>query len=501
MHFRKFLFSILLILYCSVNPINKGKETDALKVDLVFAQSITQTSVEIIWQCSSASKGFVSIGDLGIENPQIIPLKQKIHFYKFSNLVPAKIYSYQAGCIGEKKALFLVQRFRTLANPIIPPPLTIPKEPLPLPTALPPSVSLPTIEKEPESSIVQQEPLPIPKEPYIQSIVLNRSIWLVGGMGIGNTPASGIDLYDPVTDLWYENVTTVPTPRAYSGVVSLNQKIYVIAGIANPGSFVVSNLVEEYDPYNNSWRTLSPAPVSIQGAVAAVSGNSIFLLGGSVTLSSAASIPNILYRFTPNSGSGTWTTITSASAIPARMDLSGCSVDGTIFFNMGRDTTGTAQFSSDAYIPSANTTTTLGEGNFSLSRFGTSSACYRPKATDPFPSDAPAIFLAGGSTLGNSNQPASTILSSNRFDYYLTPSGSNTVVTGPNLPANLYSPASEISYENRRLYVFGGATVVNVPTSAVYSILLSNPSVGPWDTLIKPMPVARYGHQAIILNR
>ncbi len=310
-----------------------------------------------------------------------------------------------------------------------------------------------------------------------------------------------IDLYDPVTDIWYENVTTVPTPRAYSGIVSLNGKIYVIGGVANPSGFLVSNLVEEYDPFNNSWRTLNPAPVSIQGVLAAVSGNSIFLLGGSVTLSSAASIPNVLYRFTPNSGIGTWTTISSASPILARMDLSGCSVDGSIFFNMGRDTTGTSQFSSDAYIPSSNTTTTLGEGNFSLSRFGTSSACYRPKPTDPFPSDSPAIFLAGGSTLGNSNQPPSAILSSNRFDFYLTPSGTNTVVTGPNLPVNLYAPASEISYENRRLYVFGGANVVNVPTSTVYSIDLSNPAVGPWNTLTKQIPTARYGHQAIILNR
>ncbi|HMV44768.1 MAG TPA: kelch repeat-containing protein, partial [Leptospiraceae bacterium] len=54
----------------------------------------------------------------------------------------------------------------------------------------------------------------------------------------------------------------------------------------------------------------------------------------------------------------------------------------------------------------------------------------------------------------------------------------------------------------RRLYVFGGATIVNVPTSTVYWIDLSNPSTGPWNTVTTTtMPVPRFGHTAILINR
>jgi N-acetylneuraminic acid mutarotase len=448
---------ILLLLSCSKNPIEKGNESDALKVNYSFVRSVSETTADLIWECSSPSYGIITYGNIGFENVQFVFIKQKIQFYKLTSLGAGKTHNYQVGCIGERKAVYFIQKFQTLPTP----------------------------------------------QPLITQTVMNRGIWIVGGVGSSNTPVGQIDLYDPVGDKWYSSVTTIPTPRSYTGVVALNNKIYVIGGMlldAN-GNSTVSNAVEEYSPYPNTWKTLASIPVSIQGALASVSGNSIYLIGGSISSSSASAIPNIVYKFTPDAGTGTWVTITSNSTIVARTDLSGCSIDGTIFFNSGRDTTGSPQFTNDAYISSANSTTGITEGNFSLARFGTSSTCYRPKSTDAFPSDSPGIFLAGGSTLSNTSQPPSALLATNRFDYYLTPSTANTVLTGPSLPINLYAPAAEVSYDLRRLYVFGGATIVNVPTSTVYWIDLSSPSTGPWNTLTTTLPTPRFGHSAILINR
>ncbi len=458
---RKFIYALCILsgtfFSCSKNPIDRGNKSDALKVDYTYIRSIGQDTAEILWKCSSKSYGIISYGNTGIENPQFIFYKQEIQYFKLASLTPGKVYNYQVGCIGDRKAVYFIQKFQTL-------------------------------------------PIPLPA---ITQTVMNRGIWLLGGIGISNTPVSQVDLYDPVANIWYASVTSIPTPRSYAGIVAFNFKIYVIGGMTtdSTGASTVSNVVEEYTPYFNTWKTLSSAPVAIQGAIGAVSGNSIYLVGGSVTTSSAAAIPNVVYKFTPDSGNGTWTTITSSSSIPARVDLSGCAMDGTIFFSCGRDTTGTAQFANDAYIPSANSTTGITEGNFSLSRFGTSSTCYRPKPSDTYPLDSPGVFLTGGSTLGNTSQPPTAILASNRFDYYLTPSTSNTVQTGPSFPVSVYAPAAEVSYDLRRLYVFGGSSVVNVTTTAVYWLDLSNPATGPWNSLTTVMPTGRFGHSAVLINR
>lgn len=451
----KLFLIIILIFSCSENPIQKGNETDKLKVNYSIVRSATETTVDLVWECSSASYGILTYGNIGFENTQILFFKQKIQYYKLVNLASGKTHNYQVGCFDERKAVYIPQKFTTKS-------------------------------------------VPIPQ------VVMNRGIWILGGVGSTNTPVSQIDLYDPVTDTWYSSVTNVPTPRSYSGIAALSNKIYVIGGmlIDQSGNTTISNVVEEYSPYTNSWKTLSSIPVAIQGALASPSGNSIYLIGGSISNSSASAIPNIVYKFTPDSGNGSWATITSISSIAARSDLSGCAIDGTIFFNSGRDTTGTTQFTSDAYIPSANSTTGITEGNFSLARFGTSSTCYRPKSTDAYPSDSPGIFLAGGTTLSNTVQPPTALLASNRFDYYLTPSALNTVQTGPSLPVSVYAPAAEVSYDLRRLYVFGGATIVNVPTSTFYWIDLSNPSTGPWNNVTTTtMPIPRFGHSAILINR
>ena len=255
--------------------------------------------------------------------------------------------------------------------------------------------------------------------------------------------------------------------------------------------------------YNVTGLTLGNTYKAI--AFCAASGDdAVYLMGGSVTNTVTASLPNVIYRFIPENGtSGQWDALTTSVSIPARTDFAGCSTGGTVYFNNGRANDGIAQLVSDAYIPSGNTISSTNEASFSVAAFGAASACYRTRPLGPYTQDNPAMFVLGGSTLDNTDQPPTAILASNRFEYYLTPSdtGTNVVSVGPNLPNSLYYPAAEISYEKRKIYVFEGANVVNVPTSKVYSLYLADPSQGTWTTESKDMPVARFGHKAVIINR
>jgi len=327
-----------------------------------------------------------------------------------------------------------------------------------------------------------------------------RGIWILGGMSSGSIVGQ-VDLFDPVANIWYASVTTIPTPRTNAGIVSNNGKIYVIGGLIGD---VAQSLVEEYDPYLNSWRTMASMPFSLQGFIVASVGNDIYAIGGSLTayMDSGTLPPFQLYRFTPGIGSnGTWAIIVSSTALFARSDMAGCSIDGLIFMFGGRYfDIGTAFATGDAYVVAANTTTTLGETDLTQARHGMATACYRPIPSDPFPSDMKALIAVGGSTSSDISQPVGAIAPSNVFNYYqpLT----NGMYASPVFPISIYGAAAEISYVNRKLYVFGGSTVINTSTKKVYSIDLANPPIpSSWQPEIQDMPITRVGHTAVILNR
>ncbi|GBF49456.1 Kelch repeat protein [Leptospira ryugenii] len=98
-------------------------------------------------------------------------------------------------------------------------------------------------------------------------------------------------------------------------------------------------------------------------------------------------------------------------------------------------------------------------------------------------------------------QPVSAITPSNRFEYTVLGSSSNVFVTGSNIPVSLYFPSMEISYQQRKAYLFGGASEINLPIDSVYSLDLSNSSGNPWVKENSVMPRSRFGHKAVILNR
>jgi len=77
--------------------------------------------------------------------------------------------------------------------------------------------------------------------------------------------------------IWESN-TPLPTPRAYPGYASFDEKIYVIGGFDNAERAL--DVVEVFDTQTNSWSTLSPLPEPLHHTAAAAYEGKIYVVGG-----------------------------------------------------------------------------------------------------------------------------------------------------------------------------------------------------------------------------
>lgn len=450
------LLLFITILFLSVScesPLTDAKNKNRMKVEYYTATEITTTSARISWGCSTEEIGVLMYSGGGKANTQVGAFPLKYHSYVIYGLTTDTVYSYQVFC-GISGLAF--SPFATF--------VTSPSD----------------------------------------ELIRKRGIWILGGIGSDSNPISEVDLFDPVTGTWYSSITKIPTPRAFAQIASHNGKIYVMGGLTKSGgSYSPSSITEEFDVYGNTWTTKNSMPSTLQGGLAGSSGDELVVLAGTTTTDmTTGTVLNTVFRFRPDQGTGgTWVSQTSFTAISARVDMSGCMISGTMYFTGGRFyQDGTAQSTSDAYTPATNTTTSVIEASLSLGRHGAGSACYRPKTGDTGASDTPAFLIVGGSTLTNIQQPINTITTSNRYEYY--PAGTtNSYTTGTNFPVSVYYPGVEISYEQRKLYVFGGATNLNLPTDSIYSMDLSSPTGNPWVTESTKLPRPRFGHKAVIVNR
>ncbi len=106
-----------------------------------------------------------------------------------------------------------------------------------------------------------------------------------GGLlyAIGGYNANGlnvVEVYDPSNDSW-QTKSAMPTARGWLVVAALSGKIYAIGGITGPdlNNITYTNVTEEYDPATDKWTEKSPFPIS--GTVNTVIGNQ-FITGSAV---------------------------------------------------------------------------------------------------------------------------------------------------------------------------------------------------------------------------
>ncbi|PJE00701.1 MAG: galactose oxidase [Leptospira sp.] len=456
---RLCLFSLvpLGLFSCGSDLFTSGSAAQKARVNFFFVPLVSETSALVYIECSAKVVGFVRFkAENGGEQVSSSIFPSETHFIPINNFPSDTNIEYQVFCGLEASGIGIPASFRS-------------------------------------SSSLRD--------------IFYRSFWMVGGTGSDKTIVADLDFYDPVAKRWYPSYTKIPTPRANAQIVSHKGRIYIIGGlILGPGGIgsVASPRVEVYDPLSNTWSTLANIPSNLQGAVVGSIDDEIFLISGSTSADmTTGTIFNNVYRFNPSLGAnGVWNNYLSSTNIFPRTDLAYCTYNGSLIFSGGRFyADGTAQSTSDAFIPSANSTSGRIEASISIARHGLASACYKPRPSDPFPNDQPLFLVAGGSTSTNILQPVDSVTTSNRFEYSILGTNSNVFVTGSNIPVALYAPAMEIDYTSRKAFLFGGASEINLPSDNVYSLELTNPGLVPWVLVDTKMPKARFGHKVIILNR
>lgn len=452
-------FWAVFFIRCENSPFLEGTNNTTNKVEW-FHISLGAKQTTLNWSCSSSTKAWLAYGKHTPDSFKASMTNEKIHSVQMDHLEPNTDYMAYPYCgeMSEEK-IFSV----------------------------------------PFKTWISDDP------------IKTRGIWIVGGIGADRKPVAEIDLYDPVENKWYPAVSRMPTPRAYASVVNHKGIIFVIGGIIDvSGAFVISNKVEAYDPISNTWRSYADLPTNIQGAVATSVENNIYVLAGTTTMDmTTGTLTNQVYKLFPDipeGSAGTWVNYTSSTNIYKKIDMSGCTIGGTLFFTGGRFfNSGNPDPSSDVYVPSANAVTSFNEPSLTGdSRHGAGIACIRPQAGDPYPADRSGVIAAGGSTTGSITQPAGIISPSFQFDYLSTEPTAASFTAGPSIPIARYFPSVEYSYENRKAYVMGGAVSLNVPSTNVYAIEvnLSGAVGGPWETSgLASMPRARYAHSAVIISR
>ena len=182
------------------------------------------------------------------------------------------------------------------------------------------------------------------------AVMLNDSIYVIGGSLDAYRSTSVVEVYDTATDSWTPKAN-LPQKLCGETAGSVNNKIYVIGGSSSIlGSGYVVDSVYEYNPVSNSWARKSNIPTPLAYAVAAVMVGKIYVIGGCPFGFNSAY--KSVYEYNP--ATDTWT---RKSDMPtARFLASATAVEGKIYVFGGMATlTGRGFSNVEVYDPSADT--------------------------------------------------------------------------------------------------------------------------------------------------
>ena len=144
----------------------------------------------------------------------------------------------------------------------------------------------------------------------LSACAINGKIYAIGGIQADYYPEYGdfykalgvVQVYDPDSNTWTQK-SPMPTPRFGLGVVSVNNRIYAIGGLAGLGSTqggdeYLYDVVEEYNPETDTWMTKTPMPKGLVNLDACVVGHRIYVSGGEDLNKTASSNT---YSYSPDS--------------------------------------------------------------------------------------------------------------------------------------------------------------------------------------------------------
>lgn len=124
--------------------------------------------------------------------------------------------------------------------------------------------------------------LPTMPRSYAIAELLNDKIYVIGGMAENSTTTYNlVEVFDPELEVWVtDSVAPMPTPRGYMGSAVLNDRIYVFGGGTPAPDYYGLPTVEYFDGEN--WFKADTMPTHRYGAGAGVLGDSLIIVSGGV---------------------------------------------------------------------------------------------------------------------------------------------------------------------------------------------------------------------------
>jgi len=179
------------------------------------------------------------------------------------------------------------------------------------------------------NSWTQKKSMPTARD-WISAAIVNNKIYIIGGSDNAGSVYSMNEVYDPLNDSWSYG-SQIPHGRLLYGIGVLNNKIYVIGGWTGTGS---TGLNEEYDPQTDIWTTKAPMPTVRNGLAVAVVNNRIYAIGGATNANPWTNNLDVVEEYDP--ATNTWRTVQSMPT-PRSLFMSAASIGNRIYAIGGTD--------------------------------------------------------------------------------------------------------------------------------------------------------------------
>jgi hypothetical protein len=333
-----------------------------------------------------------------------------------------------------------------------------------------------------------------------------RSFFIFGGStAYSATPQSGVvsdvDMFDPLTETYYSNITTLPTPRYFCEAASVKNKIYVIGGISSAPASVLT--IDIFDVATLTWTSTTGAsnlPVARNALRAIEYNDKIYLIGGSTT-TAAGGATAVTYRMDPLTTPFTYVSSATPNILKpmtlARVAFS-CETYNGIIYHFGGTAVGGGVTSTGYYFNIlTNVAETTISGTLPSALVGAASALYHKDLDNG--GQVTMFFQIGGGSGSGLTLPITglTIDASNNVIYTLNLPYYNTTpnflqLTGNAGVLNLNRAYGGAETYGDYVYIFGGVNASG-PQEFIEKLNVNNGSPNSsWQTLSAKMTTAKY---------
>lgn len=164
-------------------------------------------------------------------------------------------------------------------------------------------------------------PMPTPRR-GATAVTLNGKVWVIGGMQTGHSTLDVVEVYDPQNNSWDTSQPHLLNSRGNATARVWNGKIYLFGGRHD---FNLVSEVEMFDPAAGQWQVVSSLPTPRFGAASVVVDSAIWIIGGTDMSNANFNLVEIYYP-----ASNTWQTLPAQLNV-ARGDPMAAYIDGAVY--------------------------------------------------------------------------------------------------------------------------------------------------------------------------